>query len=398
MPGTTTAATSRPIDPVVPYYLSYCIHVEPFGPYECDIDSQNESANSDADLDHTATSSGNTGSVKNHEDVSFSEGAGGITSATVNANANGSAKKTSQSGEAAVEGRASTSLFFTVPEGSSVSYSISGTTATANKTDSDDCVSAYVQLRNGNDPLFTQAAAKGNGTCFTATTGGAASGTLAAGRYELAVLTQGDVDTETTGQQVAYNGKASATITFDAQPNLCETRKKTGPGYHKLTHEMKAALRRLYNALDAISACYHFTLGWRSQEYQDQLRKDWHDIADKKKDDKRSYDEICQALHDSPRDFGQCPTPKSDAWKPPDAQGLRVAKGGPAKHSRHTEGEAADITVKFPTHKKLAKYQDAAREAGLCGPPESDASHVELPYKKKPKAEVRCHFPEGPAP
>ncbi|HYH58917.1 MAG TPA: alpha/beta fold hydrolase [Thermoleophilaceae bacterium] len=218
MPGASAAAISGPTEATVDHYLTYCIHVVPFGPEECATDSQVDgSANIDKELNHSATSSGNAGTVNNHVTVSHAENAGGITSATVTGDADGSASKGSMDGEAATEGRASANFTFTVPQDASVSYSISGATASANKTDSDGCVSAYVELANGNDPLFTQAkavGAVGADSCFTATTGGMASGSLPPGRYQLMVLVQGSVDTESTGQEVTYDGKASATITF----------------------------------------------------------------------------------------------------------------------------------------------------------------------------------------
>jgi hypothetical protein len=215
------------------------------------------------------------------------------------------------------------------------------------------------------------------------------SGILQPGQYHLGI------QVELGGQSV----NSSSSLDFRLGPsNKCKKpNKKTGTGYDGLTSEMKAALGRLYDELDAIDACYRFNIGKRSQEYQDDLRRRWHDIADKPEGDHRTAAEIEQRLKNA--GFAQVPT----GYNPPNAQGLRVAKGGPAVRSRHTAGQAADLTVTFPRHKNLGKFQDAARTAGLCGPPAADPVHVELPYKRKDRHHRHrrvfgCHFPEGPAP
>ena len=177
----------------------------------------------------------------------------------------------------------------------------------------------------------------------------------------------------------------------------CESpNRKTGTGYSGLSKKMKAALGRLYGELDAVGACYRFSSGYRSQAKQNRLYKRWHKIADKKRGDKRSDTKICRQLKKA--GFAQCPK----GHKPPNKEGLKVAKGGPAKRSRHSSKQAADITVRFPTKRNLTKYRKAARSAGLCGPAAGDPVHVELPYKRKDGAHkkklFKCHFPEGPAP
>ncbi len=170
----------------------------------------------------------------------------------------------------------------------------------------------------------------------------------------------------------------------------CHERTKSGPGYAQLEPDTKRALAKLYKELDRQKACYRFTIGYRSKSTQQKLYDRWHEIADRQgPSDHRSADQVCNAVHNA--GFAQCPAGRSG----------RVARGGPAKPgtSRHEHGEAADITVRFPPRllKNLAKYQAAARRAGLCGPPKGDDVHVELPYAAHGKA-VRCHFPPGPAP
>ena len=171
---------------------------------------------------------------------------------------------------------------------------------------------------------------------------------------------------------------------------------KTGRGYSGLAAKMKAALGRLYDALDGMNACYGFSSGYRSQAKQNRLYRDWHKIADKPKGDKRKDKEICNRLHGA--GFAQCPK----GWKKKNKAGVRVAKGGPARRSRHTSDKAADISVFFSLQPNLSKYRKAARSAGLCGPAADDPVHVELPYKRKDGAHkkklFKCHFPEGPAP
>lgn len=173
----------------------------------------------------------------------------------------------------------------------------------------------------------------------------------------------------------------------------CKFRKKTGNGYADLRPAMKAALDRLYRVLEGedYNACYKFTSGFRSQEKQDKLYERWHEIADKPKGDTRTDVQIHNQLKAA--GFAQLPT----GYKPKNAAGVRVAKGGPAKVSRHTSGLAADVTVLFPDKRNLGKYQAAAADAGLCGPPKSDPVHVETPYSED-GGPVLCHFPPGPAP
>jgi hypothetical protein len=211
-------------------------------------------------------------------------------------------------------------------------------------------------------------------------------GKLDAGSYQLRFFVG------ISGQSV----DSASSLDFQLGKSSCD-RVKKGTGYAGLTGEMKAALGRLYDALDAVDACYRFNIGARSQEYQDNLRARWHAIADRPQGDTRSAAKIARQLKEA--GFAQAPT----GYKAPNQQGLRVAEGGPAVRSRHTAGQAADLTVKFPTERNLAKFQAAARQAGLCGPPTKDPVHVELPYKRKDKAHphrrlFRCHFPEGPAP
>lgn len=172
----------------------------------------------------------------------------------------------------------------------------------------------------------------------------------------------------------------------------CAYRDKTGAGYADLRPAMKAALDRLYHELeDHHNACYRFTSGFRSQAKQTKLFNRWHKIADKPRGDTRTAARIRNQLKAA--GFAQFPK----GYKPRNAAGVRVARGGPARVSRHTSGLAADLTVLFPEDKDLGKYQEAAADAGLCGPPASDPVHVEMPYSKK-GGPLRCHFPPGPAP
>jgi uncharacterized protein YcbK (DUF882 family) len=170
----------------------------------------------------------------------------------------------------------------------------------------------------------------------------------------------------------------------------------TGPGYKELTVRMKIALSALYSRLDKDQACYEFKSGFRSQRDQDRLRREWHRIADRRRGDHRTVMQICKELKN--HGYAQCPT----GYDPPDRNGVRVARGGPAEKSRHSSGEAADIAVGFPASftPDISKYRAAAFSAGLCGPPDSDKVHVELPWRKKigRRFVFGCHFPEGPAP
>ena len=45
-----------------------------------------------------------------------------------------------------------------------------------------------------------------------------------------------------------------------------------------MTPVMKSALKQLYARLDRQKACYRFTIGYRDQAYQDNLRDRWHAI------------------------------------------------------------------------------------------------------------------------
>ena len=89
--------------------------------------------------------------------------------------------------------------------------------------------------------------------------------------------------------------------------------------------------------LDDANVCYALTSGKRSAADQQELRDDWHDIADKPAGDTRSQADICAAL--TPR-FIQFPT---------DWTAAGVAKGGPAGagNSRHNVGEAVDLRLSF---------------------------------------------------
>jgi hypothetical protein len=127
--------------------------------------------------------------------------------------------------------------------------------------------------------------------------------------------------------------------------------------------------------------------GWRSQDFQDKLRKRWHDIADKPNSAEKSTEQVCRELRAA--GFAQLPTGVSwdnqndkscsrisgDITYRPDGA---TAKGGPAERSRHTDGEAADLTVTWPVARNLARFKAAAKAAGLCGPPRVDDTHVEL--------------------
>jgi hypothetical protein len=176
----------------------------------------------------------------------------------------------------------------------------------------------------------------------------------------------------------------------------CARRVKTGPGYPGLSPEMKSALTKLYKRLDALRACYRFNSGFRSSDEQDALRDRWRGIADRRgAQDARTFDQVCAQLRAS--GFAQCPV-RGTTGVFRDGQGR--ARGGPAVQSRHSSRNAADLTVEFPPkgERDLRRFQQAARAAGLCGPPASDPVHVELPYSRGKGKPVRCHFPEGPAP
>ncbi len=187
-------------------------------------------------------------------------------------------------------------------------------------------------------------------------------------------------------QQLPWTG------TLRLEP-ICDVNVPTGKGYGRLSAAMKSALKRLYREIERRHGCYRFTVGYRSQAEQDRLRRRWHDVADRRgSGDHRSQSQVCAALKGA--GFAQCPAGR-------DRDG--DARGGPAIVSRHTSGQAADVTVRWPPayKKDLGRYQEVARRAGLCGPPAGDPVHVELPYAKghgHHRRPVRCHFPEGPAP
>jgi len=175
----------------------------------------------------------------------------------------------------------------------------------------------------------------------------------------------------------------------------CSERTKTGNGYAMLDPAMKRALASLYKELDRQRACYRFTIGHRTFATQKDLFDRWHAIADRRgPSERRTAEQVCTAVRNA--HFAQCPSGGASF------RSGRVANGGPATPgtSRHEKGAAADITVRFPPRNlnNLAKYQAAARKAGLCGPPRGDDVHVELPYAATKGGPVRCHFPPGPAP
>lgn len=158
----------------------------------------------------------------------------------------------------------------------------------------------------------------------------------------------------------------------------CRPQKGTGHGYDKLNGEFKAALQRLYAILDDECACYHFTVGFRSETGQQDLYDRWHKIGDHQQDNKH----LCEGLqgHGSgvgplkANHFAQCPK----GWTK-----NGIAKGGPAKpkKSNHESAMAADIDVLWPPDYEpdVERFRAAAIRAGLCGPPDSDPVHVELP-------------------
>jgi hypothetical protein len=186
----------------------------------------------------------------------------------------------------------------------------------------------------------------------------------------------------------------------------------TGRGYAArgadpgLTDQMKSALTQLYAGIEAGGGCYHFKSGFRSQRKQDELRKHWHEIADRQGNpDPRSNQTICQEL--AAAEFAQLP--KCMSYKPkhpnecayvqgnPEYDANGKAKGGPAKTSRHTLREAADITADFSNASGNAYGPDLKKcqalvstVPGLCGPPESDPVHVYLEFKDHGK--IGCWF------
>ena len=175
-------------------------------------------------------------------------------------------------------------------------------------------------------------------------------------------------------------GKDSWAWNFHAQ-TCPEPNVKTGKGYNQLSGTMRGRLSTLYSILDGKNACYRFIVGFRDETVQKDLYDRWHQIADGHKGQKN----LCQTLKGA--GFAQCPTGWTSSGK---------AKGGPAKpgSSRHEKAEAADIKVKWPSKydQNTPKFRAAARQAGLCGPPNSDPVHVEMPYKVKGQKKATCHF------
>jgi hypothetical protein len=172
-------------------------------------------------------------------------------------------------------------------------------------------------------------------------------------------------------------------------------RVRTGKGYAQLKDATRNRLRDFYDALDAAGGCYQFVVGYRSQAEQDHLRLQWHAIADKDgPGDHRTPEQINQQLRAA--GFAQ-------PFQGRAANGIAI--GGPAKKSRHTSMEAADVRIGFrpigvDTVRRtpgLAKLLNPhvryfAGQAGLCGPPVADLVHVEMPYKKGNETVARCHF------
>jgi D-alanyl-D-alanine carboxypeptidase len=161
----------------------------------------------------------------------------------------------------------------------------------------------------------------------------------------------------------------SGTVKIEAP---CES-VESGHGYNLLSADMKAALHRLYAHLRSEEACFRFTVGARTFSEQEDLYNRWHQIADGSQNEPRA--ELEKELKEA--HFAQFPK----GWT-----SSGVAEGGPAKPgtSRHESGNAADVSVLWPPDQEedVDRYEAAAKAAGLCGPPDSDPVHVELPYKK----------------
>ena len=204
------------------------------------------------------------------------------------------------------------------------------------------------------------------------------------------------------GNGLYYGGRLSCRVNdvaFDlvsTAPHVLCRNQKEGPGYSDLTQTMKDKLAELYTVLEAANVCYALTSGNRSVAAQQELRDDWHDIADRPAGDTRSQADICAAL--TPR-FIQCPT----SWN---AAG--VARGGPAApgSSRHNFGQAADLRLSFGTLTGNFDPNDSQRKEdirshftalvdqvdNLCESPSVDPGHIELPYKTAGELAPRCHF------
>lgn len=180
----------------------------------------------------------------------------------------------------------------------------------------------------------------------------------------------------------SINPDRQRTWSWNFQGSTCpQPNAKTGKGYDGLSSTMKERLSTLYSILDTQNACYRFVIGFRDKTVQQDLFDRWHQIADHH----RNQPGTCPALHAA--GFAQCPT----GWN-----GNGTAQGGPAKpgSSRHEHAEAADIKVTFPAKyaANTAKFRAAAHQAGLCGPPNSDPVHIEMPYKTKGQKVATCHF------
>ena len=193
------------------------------------------------------------------------------------------------------------------------------------------------------------------------------------------------------GNGLYYGGRLSCRVNevaFDlvsTAPHVLCRNQKEGSGYSDLKQTMKDKLAELYTVLDNANVCYALTSGKRSAADQQELRDDWHDIADKPAGDTRSQADICAAL--TPR-FIQCPT---------DWTAAGVAKGGPAGpgNSRHNVGEAVDLRLSFgavtgnfdptPSQRKediRSHFKGLVNQVDdLCESPSSDPGHIELPYK-----------------
>ena len=204
------------------------------------------------------------------------------------------------------------------------------------------------------------------------------------------------------GNGLYYGGRLSCRVNkvglnlVSTAPHVLCRNQKEGSGYSDLKQTMKDKLSELYTVLDNANVCYALTSGKRSAADQQELRDDWHDIADKPAGDTRSQADICAAL--TPR-FIQCPT---------DWTAAGVAKGGPAGagNSRHNVGEAVDLRLSFgavtgnfdptPSQRKddiRSHFKGLVNEVDdLCESPSSDPGHIELPYKTDGEAEPSCHF------
>lgn len=193
-----------------------------------------------------------------------------------------------------------------------------------------------------------------------------------------------------TGNQGQRSMSGALTMKENACPRI-----RTGKGYSELLPETKTGLDSYYNALDAVGACYRFVVGFRSQAEQDRLYTNWHAIADLQgPTDQRTAAQINMQLQ-----------AKGFAQKYSGRNSDGTAKGGPARISRHTSAEAADISVgarpfglapfvSTPSLRKLITpyVRSIAHGAGLCGPPDSDPVHVELKYLTAGQSVPTCHF------